>query len=325
MAPLWLALVVFSAVVVTLLRSYSVPLIAKIEYATTNPYTLALIYAEEGKKYYEKSLKKMQELRRQGQDKLLSKDDPDLVHARRIFLHSLSLNPENKALYSYLADLAGFEGDLATVHYYQGLISAASGAPDRAIQELDAALKIDPHKTDAQLKKSEILIAHDRLDDAEKTLRDVLASPQETGASDAYYQLARIAALRRDSAGAIELLRRSLSKRADNIAAAKMLAEYLSAANDKEGAITVLRAAQRFAPQDANVKHRLGRLLYDVQRYEEAAKTLESAEKIEHFSASLYLDLARTYRKLGKERLATLMTEKAMKLDPTLRDKVLNE
>jgi tetratricopeptide (TPR) repeat protein len=316
--PLWLVLVILSAFVVALLRFSSVPLIRKIEYGTANPYTLALVYAEEGKKYYEKSLKKIQQQRREGQLKPVLKDDPDVAHARRVFLHSLSLYAESPDIYGYLADLAGFEGNLADVHYYQGALSAARGEPARALEEFDAALKIDPKKREAVLKKAELLIAANRLDEAEQLL-----TPELDNSSEAYYALARVEAQRRNPQKVVELLKRSISLQPGNALAAKMLADFLYAGDDKEGALKVLRDEERFAPLDANLKHRLGRMLYDMQRYDEAAKVLERAEAIAKFSAPLYLDLARTYHRLGKEQLSAIMFEKAVKLDPTLRDKAL--
>jgi tetratricopeptide (TPR) repeat protein len=337
--PLWAVLIVCSGLAVALLRFYSVPLITKIEYGTANPYSLALIYAEEGKKYYEKCLKKIEQQKREGRSQPLLRDDPDLARAKRVLLHSLSLYANNPDLYNYLAGLAAFEGNEADVHYYQALVSAAKGLPDgeagptaRALEELDAALKIDPKKTDAILKKAEILIAANRLDEAEAEITEItekqiteMKEKQNAVQGQAWYLLARIEAGRAHWGKVREDLQRSLALDPRNRDAAKMLADYLFAGGDKEGALKVLADAERLAPNDANLKHRLGRMLTSLQRYDDAARILERAVEQEHTSALLYLDLARTYRRLGKERLAAIALERAMRLDPTLRDKVLGE
>jgi tetratricopeptide (TPR) repeat protein len=306
-----------------MLRSYNIPLIKIIEYANENPYTLAIVYAEEGKKYYSKCLNKIERKRMESQTDIVLKEDADLERAKEVFLHSLDLFPKNPDIYSYLADLAEFEGNNADVHYYQGMLNAGKAKYDLAINELETALEIEPDKIEALIKRADILIKLDRLNEAEKTLNNV--RDIKPGESETYYLMARIAAIRKNYIESIKLLERSIELNPQNIPAAKMLAESLFAGDSKELAIEVLRNAEIYAPKDANLKHRLGKYLYEMGRYEEAAEVLESAEELMKFSAPLYLDLARTYKKLGKERLTTIMLERAIKLDSKLQDNILDE
>jgi tetratricopeptide (TPR) repeat protein len=316
-------LIALAILSVLLLRSYNIPLIKKIEYANENPYTLAIVYAEEGKKYYRKCLNKIERNKMEGQPKPVLKKDADLERAKETFLHSLDLFPKNPGLYSYLADLAEFEGNDADLHYYQGMLNAGREKYDLALNEMETALEIEPNKIDALLKKADILVKLDRLDEAEKTLNK--AREIKPSESDIYYLLARIEATRKSPMKSIAWLERSVELDPRNIPAAKMLAESLFAGDSKELAVEVLRNAETYAPKDANLKHRLGKYLYEMKRYEEAAEVLESAEELMKFSAPLYLDLARTYKKLGKERLTTMMLERAIKLDPKLQSDLLSE
>jgi tetratricopeptide (TPR) repeat protein len=308
--PLWAGIIVLLVVTIYLLRVYDIRIINSLEYSATNPYRLSEVLELEAQKYVLRCRKKLAELRQGTTGSALLKGDPDLERAKQLVLKSLELIPQKPHLYVVLAELASMEGDTGAFHLYSGMDRAANGHPDEAIHEFDEALKANPRFAAALEEKARVLIATGRQPEAKAVIDELLAvNPRN---SEAFYLRARLAEKERNIQEVVQALETSVELDPANIKAVKFLGDYLVAENRAQDAIDLLRRSQQYAPRDANLKHRLGLILFDQGRYGDALSVLKAAAKIETSSALLYFDLARCYKKLGQDRLARLMLEKAI-------------
>jgi tetratricopeptide (TPR) repeat protein len=73
---------------------------------------------------------------------------------------------------------------------------------------------------------------------------------------------------------------------------------------DYAGILRELSLAETSAPSDADVFYLRGKVLIALKRYREAVSTLNQAAELRPMDVSTYYQLARLYRKLGKDDMA---------------------
>lgn len=319
--PIWAAIILLSLLAISLLKSYDIRIINALEYSDSNPYRVAEALELEANKYVLRCREKLAALRQGPGAGASLKGDQDLARAKQLLLKSLELVPTKTHLYVVVAELASMEGNEADFHLYSGMDRAAHGYPEEAVQEFDEALAVNARFVPALREKAAVLIASNKLAEAKAVIDRLLAvDPQN---SDAFYLRARLAQKEGDVQGVIQALETSVRIEPANVKAVKLLGDYLVGVNRRQDAIDLLRRTEDYAPRDANLKHRLGLMLFDQGRYEDALNVLKSAAEIEKFSAPLYFDLARCYRKLGKDRHARIALDKAVEIDPSFADRLL--
>ncbi len=319
--PLWGAIILLSLLAISLLKSYDIRIINFLEYSDVSPYRLAEALELEAQKYVLRCREKLAALARHHAADASLKDDPDLARAKQLLLKSLELIPEKTHLYVVLAELASMEGDVAAFHLYSGMDRAANGYPEEALQEFDEALAVNPRFVPALEEKAAVLIASRAMAEAKAVIDQLLGvDPQN---SDTFYLRARLAEKEGDIQGVVQALETSVQLDPANIKAVKLLGDYLVGQNRAQAAIDLLRRTQDLAPRDANLRHRLGLILFSQGQYKDALKVLKAANEIEKFSPPLYFDLARCYKKLGQDRLARIALEKAIEIDPSFADRLL--
>jgi tetratricopeptide (TPR) repeat protein len=101
----------------------------------------------------------------------------------------------------------------ADAHYWIATCAARLGRADRALDEVSAALAIDPPYARARLFRAGLLTERGRLDDAASDYRQVI--DQQPSNADAHSGYAVVLAARKERGGAIEEFRRALVLRSD--------------------------------------------------------------------------------------------------------------
>ncbi|MCX7765194.1 MAG: tetratricopeptide repeat protein [Candidatus Sumerlaeia bacterium] len=321
--PIWGIIIFLAVVTIVGLKLFNIAIINYIQYPPNNPYLLSRALMEEGIKYYRICLDIAEKQKKNGKTPKL-KDEQALLRSKNLFLKSLELHPAHTEIYRYLATLAELEADKVMTYYYQGLILIHSQPPqiDEGLAFLDKALKINGRQEQVLAKKIEILIEKKALAEAETLLKDLISvNPLN---DKAYYLAGLINTRKHQLQEAINNASRALELNPKNLDAARLCANLLAEQKKLDSAIQVLKRAEEHYPQNANLKHTIGRWLYEQGKYYDAYKYWLRAEKLEKFSAPLYLDLARVTKNLGKEHLSSLYLQKALDLDPKLKQKILS-
>ena len=319
-APAWGIVIVTLTISILLLSFFNLNIINYIQYPPNNPVLMSRALYEEGMKYYRNILDKAQKIRAEGRSPEL-KGDPDLVHARELFLKSLDLFEGEKNVYQRLATLAELEGDIPGTYYYQGRVLINAGQLDEALVKFDNALELNPNYANVMAAKAWALLLNERLEEAEQVVTRLLEVAPEV--AEGHFLAGRLALERRDSAAALDELGKAVDLTPGYLEAALLYSQVLDAQQRSDEAISVLKRAEPVNPNNARLKHRIARILASQGKLEESFKYLLRAEKLEKNSDSLYLDLARVAHQLGKERRATIYLSRALDLNPSLKEKTL--
>src|SRR6266480_1666319 len=99
-----------------------------------------------------------------------------------------------------------------------------------------------------------------------------------------------------------------------NSRAYKALGLALMSLHRDADAMQVWRDLLKVVPDDRDAPANLGNLLFSAEKYDEARGVYETAVERNPESASLYLQLGRTYLRLDDEQKSTDLFQKAMKL-----------
>jgi tetratricopeptide (TPR) repeat protein len=151
------------------------------------------------------------------------------------------------------------------VRYGEAL--AAAGRTQQAIDQFNAALKIDPKHTGALIDLGQVAIASNNMDGAITYFQKVIsltASGDYQGINDrretAYYELGRIAMYRKQYDQAIGYFKEALRIRSDAADTYYYLATALDAAGQQDDAIKQLQTAVAFDTKFSQARYYLGQL-----------------------------------------------------------------
>jgi tetratricopeptide (TPR) repeat protein len=324
--PFWLAAMIVAVLGIAILYKRNIQLIGYIQYPETNPLLLAEAYREEGEKFYRKASDKYASFSQDPDRKDKMKNLPELERARRLFLESVKLKPNSKGIYPFLADLAEFEGDLASMYFFQGKRALSEGRVDAALEEFDFSLNI---RRDFQPALEETVAIHIDAGDLEKAAKaldrlfQVFIDKNADPGAQAFYLRSQLAFRKGDLNEQRDALEKALEQNPAHVEAARNLAVILTLNKEYNRAVMIIEKARIIAPHDANLLHWLGRIHIRKGDLVQAGKYLEEALKIEKYSAPLYLDLARIYDKLGQKSRSSVMLQKAMEIDKSLKNSIL--
>jgi tetratricopeptide (TPR) repeat protein len=178
------------------------------------------------------------------------------------------------------APTAGHRETSPEMHLNLARIFLSRGELDRARQEFEAALALDPGQAEALLGVGQILGIQGRTAEAEQTLRRALrVDPASPSA------LAHLAELRRDQ-------------------------------GNLDDAIRLYREALDVAPPQPFVYIGLGDVLQRAARFEEAAESLHRALELDPDSFQAHYNLGVTYGNSGRAELAVRHYQQALELAP---------
>jgi tetratricopeptide (TPR) repeat protein len=246
--------------------------------------------------------------------------DAALVHARRAHeiepgdpvgrsllaqLYRVRNEPELAAALLVGPDGAPLDVDAATTLYQ---IHLENDRPEAALEVAEWLLANDPDPLHARIALANVYEKLDRPLDAEKELRQALAVAP--GDLRIYGALARSMRQRGDREGEIAVYREVLASNPDHHGTLVALADAQMAEDDLDGAIATLLEVEKRYPDDARSSVRLGFLLYEARRMQEAAARFEVA--LESFPAeyeiAFFLGVARRRDNRDDEALAVFET-----------------
>lgn len=192
-------------------------------------------------------------------------------------------------------------------HYYMGQAFRASGWYDRALEEVDQAIRLDSRNADYHLLHAQILIAQDKTAEAAKAaekvldyglekVKSVLALTEElyTGQAEAIY-------LRVAQRGTKEIL---------PYVGLGTIALHRKELSEAQG---WLRKAEKIRPKHPTVLLALGRLELARGNYARAVALLEESEQMGEDSATLYSELGESRYQLKEWQKADEAFERALK------------
>jgi superkiller protein 3 len=159
-------------------------------------------------------------------------------------------------------------GDDANIHSYIGLVFLEKGQPDKAAQEFDLALKLNPQSSLAY-----------------------------GGKGDAYLQMGEVAS-------AIAAYRKSLTLQ-ENVPLRAQLGALLLQTGDLEGAARELGAAVQADPVNAPYREQLGKVLYRLGHLDESMQQYQSILDVDANNSSAWLGLGQiAYKRCDLEGMA---------------------
>ena len=222
-------------------------------------------------------------------------------------------------------------------HRVRGLSFWAKAQDDRAIEELEAAIRLSPRDERSRIALARILASAGREADAERLLQETVALLPDSaqahwwlgwgyerlnrfadarrayerasagavaGRSQLYAMLGRLASSAADVEGAIEAFRRAVDANPDD----PILHEYLAGALLLEGradaALAEFGAALRIDPRNARAHAGIGRIHLDAGRHDEAVTALRRAVELSANDADARYALATALMRVGKTQEA---------------------
>jgi tetratricopeptide (TPR) repeat protein len=175
----------------------------------------------------------------------------------------------------------------------------------------------NPKEPRAALQLAELDVAASRLDEARKTLANLLAG--DAGNHAARLMMADIEERRGNSAAAIEQYRKVLDGDGKNLPALNNLAFLLANNAQPDEALKYAQQARELAPTDMTVADTLGWAYYRKGFYPAAVQHLEAAVAKEPSARRKY-HLAMAYLKNGERGRGAAVLDQALRMDPGLSE-----
>jgi tetratricopeptide (TPR) repeat protein len=202
--------------------------------------------------------------------------------------------------------------------YVRSLGEVSDGATQtstvtKAVTELQAILKLAPDDSDSALWLARLYRAQGKTDEAEKSLRTILAKDPENG--EALEQLSQLLIDEGRSQEAITLL----AEAADQFSSPDvydLLGDAYTQAKQYPKAEDAYRKAVDMDPEDPGHRHGLADTLYTENKYNEALDQYKKLTQLEPGTSENYLRLSQLYRQLGQFSDAESALMRAKQLSP---------
>jgi tetratricopeptide (TPR) repeat protein len=192
-----------------------------------------------------------------------------------------------------------------------------------AIEQYKEIVRLDPEDPEAYLWLARLCGMQNRHDEAEKTLRSLLAvHPGHTQGLQFLAQLLLDAGRGRD---AIALLKDEAESADAGAHMVALLAEAYAQLNDLERAEQAYRRASQLEPSEPAYRQRLARTLSDRGKSDEAIEQYRKLVDANPRDAESFLRLAQEFRKQGKLEEAEQHVTQARQLAPGSLEVIYNE
>ncbi|MBI1371515.1 MAG: tetratricopeptide repeat protein [Phycisphaera sp.] len=254
-----------------------------------------------------------------------------------LFLHTLTIDPDNRFAHHNLADYYGQRGELAKAeHHYRyvldairppdprasyarfnlGMIVERQGRTDEAIEWYEKANALEGgHGLDVAQTNIGVL-AFDRgdLDEAERRFREAIAA--DATHANAWYNLGRVALRRGDDAQAIEHLRHAVELAPTMVNAWRDLGVVLGKTGRAVDALDAIKHAADLAPADPEILLAYGNALMTARRPADAAEAYAALLKVVPDNADTRMRLGMALGNSGAIDKALPHLEAAARLAP---------
>lgn len=229
--------------------------------------------------------------------------------------------------------------------YYFSEAFQASGWHDRALEEIDLALRLEPRNADFHLLRARILIAQDKTSEAAKAAAHALQyAPEKVKrvmalAEDLYTHEAKEIYFRIVALGAREIipylglgslavrerrldeaerwLRQAEKIQPKHPAVLLALGKFESAKGNYAQAVTLLEESQERGEDSATLFGELGEAYSHLQQWEKAASSLERAAKNQRRNTRWRLLQANALAQLGKKKDAEIKYREVLAINPS--------
>lgn len=230
-------------------------------------------------------------------------------------------------------------------HYYLSQAYYASGWHERALEEIELAIKLEPRDGALHLLRAQILIAQDNASEAAQAAEKALAYEPERVkrvlaiAEDLYTNQARPIYLRIVGLGAKEIvpylglggialrqkqfveaerwLLQAKKLQPDHPAVLLALGRLELAKGNYAEARTLLEASREKGEDSATLYSELGEALSQLKQWEKAASSFEQALKRHRLNTKWRLAQARALGQLGRVRDAEIKYREVLAIDPS--------
>jgi tetratricopeptide (TPR) repeat protein len=215
---------------------------------------------------------------------------PDQAHPKLLLgtalEHAGKLGP---AIEQYQA-AAKLDGNNFDVHFALGRAFLAARRPGDAEPEFRSAMQLDPTVAEAHLGLAESLIAQNKLNAAATEMTAYLhAKPND---APARIEFASVLADERKYDDAIAQLDQAAAARPEDLRTLKLRAQIYWVQEKYDGALPPLQKAEALAPNDADIPAKLGHIYLAKKDYAGALRQLSIAYRLDPSSNSVLADLA---------------------------------
>ncbi len=200
-----------------------------------------------------------------------------------------------------------------------GVLYACTGKDLDAIELFRAAIQGRPEYAPAHINLGLVLAAEGKYPEAEREFRLALRSSAKN--LNAYNALGMIAAKLGRGDEAIEILQKVLRARPDSAIAHVNLGMALSTDGfDLQGALVQFSEAIRLDPNSAAAHFNKGRVLFDLNRFEESRAELDTACRLQPDNVQALYLLAQVEKKLGNVQRSVELLNHLVTLEPSNSD-----
>ncbi|MDA2913585.1 tetratricopeptide repeat protein, partial [Acidobacteriia bacterium AH_259_A11_L15] len=207
---------------------------------------------------------------------------------------------------------AQLDDHLAAVHVTLGTIYQGTGEYEKAAQEFERALALDPASDDAYRGLGTAYNALGKLAEAEQTYRRAIEIRRDYWAGYSWLGAFYVAQARYK--GAAEQFEQAIALTPDNVRAHLNLGGVYILMGRYEEAIMALRKANELQPTSWAYSN-LGNVYFSLRRFEEAVSMFEQAAALGSMKYHFFGNLARAYYWApGKRAQAREMYERAIRL-----------
>ncbi|RMG47538.1 MAG: hypothetical protein D6718_03400 [Acidobacteria bacterium] len=170
---------------------------------------------------------------------------------------------------------------------------------DRAIQELKAAVEVDPNDVGVWTYLIRLLGSEGRFDEAEEVARRAAATPGLDAAAP-WLVLARALVAAGQTDRAVSLLEGVEVQGRAALPLLELLVELEGRRHDLEGQVSALSRLRALRPNDPEIAHRLGLGYLRLGRTFDAVRTLEAALALRRADPLIRRDLAEALVRMGR-------------------------
>jgi tetratricopeptide (TPR) repeat protein len=210
-----------------------------------------------------------------------------------------------------LADIVRRSPDFAEARYNYGLALQRGEKPAEAVEQLRAAVRLQP-KVERFALALGVALADREADEAVRTLKlAVDLAPQD---ADTHYNLALAMAAAGDDTGAIAEFNSAIQFKATHANAYRGLGIALLHADRLDESVRALRRAVDLAPRDAEAANNLGVVLLRLNDIDGAIQTLTEAVRLNPKLIKAHVSLAQAYQRARRTDAARTETQRVAEL-----------